>query len=283
MKYGAGARRSHPAKVAAAKPGASHPVVAAALAVGLGASASLMGNVPSRLNQGQTGTCTAHSYTASVTTACPSLGWVPSQCVQYSVTHGIERAATTPPGQPLPPFQDNGAELADAIAAGATYGVCPMQGPTPDGRNSDVWGPIDAPNPNVTQEPDVVRLEAAATTIITGAYHIDPNSPNVSDLVAGAISSGYPIYVGFYVDSAFENLGANDVAQPPNQSDPNGGGHAVFLAAYRTNAAGKREFLLVNSWGTDWADNGTVWVSEAWLAATWELWIMDVLVQKAAA
>jgi hypothetical protein len=207
-------------------------------------------------------------YTACVQASTP-LGFVPSPLTEYAVTRSLERAASVAPGATLPELTDSGAELADAIEAGATYGICPM-----------VWVPSDVTPDNITNEPNFEALEVAATRIVTGAYRIDPSDPSASDLMAAAIVAGYPIYAGFFVDSAFENLGPSDVAQVPNQSDPNGGGHAVFLAGYRTNAAGAREWLLVNSWGTGWANSGTVWCSEAWREAAWELWVMDVQVKK---
>ena len=40
------------------------------------------------------------------------------------------------------------------------------------------------------------------------------------------------------------------------------GGHAILFAGYR-HVNGKRWFLVHNSWGTSWGDNGFAWISEA--------------------
>ena len=289
MAYGKGARRSHPSKIVNKKAAATHPVIAAALAAAASpASYDLAAAEPPRLDQGQSGSCTAHSFSGSCSTACRQTGnplpFEPSPRETYAATRGIERAQATAPGVPLPALTDSGAELADVVTAGDTFGIAPMQGPTPDGRNSDIWTAADttAQPENVNNEPDGDQLEQAGTTIVTGEYMIDPAAPNVSDLAAAAISSGYPIYTGFFVDSAFENLQPGQVAQAPKQNDPNGGGHAVFLSGYTTNADGTRTFILTNSWGTSWCDQGRCLVSEAWLKACWELYVMDVQVQKAA-
>jgi len=41
-------------------------------------------------------------------------------------------------------------------------------------------------------------------------------------------------------------------------------GHAVTLEGYRTTPRG-RQFLIHNSWGTDWGDGGFAWIDEAML------------------
>jgi C1A family cysteine protease len=61
------------------------------------------------------------------------------------------------------------------------------------------------------------------------------------------------------------------VAGAPNQSDPQGGGHATLITGYRTNAAGLREWKLRNSWGASWCEAGYCWCSAEWLTAVWEL------------
>ena len=290
MAFFKGAKKSQPHKLASKKAGASHPVIAVMLAAAsIPASCDLAPYEPARLDQGQSGSCTAHSFSGSTSTACRKagivLGFEPSPRETYATTRGIERAAATPAGTPLPALTDSGAEPADVFTAGSTFGTSPMLGPTPDGRNSDIWTAADttAQPENVNNEPDGNQLQTAGTSIVTGEYAIDPTAANVSDVVAAAIASGFPVYVAFFCDSAFEQLQVGQIAQPPNTNDPNGGGHAVYLSGYTTNADGTRTFILSNSWGTGWCDNGRCLVSEAWLKATWELYVMDVQVQKAAA
>jgi hypothetical protein len=167
---------------------------------------------------------------------------------------------------------DSGADLSDDAQALAKWGVAAI-GALQPGRFSDV--PESTPFP----EPILSQVEAAAKNLISGEYQIsvDSNAPN---LCALALDAAIPIWVGFFVDSAFESLGPTGVAQPPNQSDPNGGGHAVYLSAYRTASDNSFEFLLQNSWGPNWANSGAVWVSSAWLKATWTLWPMIVRVSE---
>ena len=276
MTFGRGARRSHPSKLARAKLG--HPAIAQLLGA-IPSSADLSPHAPSILDQDGTGSCTAHSICAGVATAAAVAGVelaLPSPDVEYKVTRGLERALAAPASTLLVPLTDDGAELADAIWAMATAGVCPM-GAGVGGRHSDV-DPA-----TVNDEADLARLEEAATTIVTGDYRIEGSGQNLSDQVAAALAAGFPVYVGFFVDSAFEALQPGQVAGAPDQNDPNGGGHAVILTGFSTAADGTRTFTLRNSWGAGWCNGGTCLVGQAWLDAAWEFWVLDVTVKKGAA
>lgn len=273
MNYSKGCKPSTPAKVAHRVSFAGHPAAAAPLT----ASADLGAYTPARLDQTRTGSCTAHSFGCSCYTALAAagspLGFVPSPKTTYACTRAIERSAVTPSGN-LPALQDTGAELQDVATIASSIGVKPMVPPTPEGANSDVW------SGNVNDEPDLTDVEQAAAVLLTGEYKIDPSDPKAPQLVAAAIQAGIPVWIATFVDTAFEQLGPNDIAQAPNTDDPNGGGHAIYLSAFRTNAQGEIEFRIENSWGTSWADNGAVWASTAWLKSVWEAWPMTVTVTK---
>lgn len=313
-KFALAAKRSHPDKLAKTKPAHKHPRIALALlallphlvnaqthdtvaavighqvaefkATGV---ADLVSALPPRFDQGQSGSCTAHSFVGALATRCkyaqqpPSFVASPKQV--YSCTRGLERADTTPAGQQLPDLQDQGAELADVIRAAALFGVAPMADEvTPDGRVSDVWSEADVqglapmPDPNVNNEPDLAQVEQAESDPLAGAYTIDlTQGATAVQTACASLDAGYPLYNGFFCDSAFQQLQANDVAQVPNTSDQSGGGHAVFFVAHRDSekVPGTKEFLLVNSWGVGWAAQGCVWVSQAFFLAMWECWVID--------
>jgi hypothetical protein len=225
-----------------------------------------------RLDQGQSGTCHAHSAAGVIWTAYQAAGramaWIPSPREIAACTYADVRSAATGPGMSLPKLQDTGADLSDDASALATWGIAPMWPPTSDGRASDVE---NDPADNTFPEPDSTQLLVAGADLIAGEYQIpvDSSAPN---LCALSLDAGVPIWLGFFVDSAFEQAGPSTVVGAPNQSDPSGGGHAVYLSGYRTAADGSFEFLLQNSWGGSWALNGSVWCSTAWLLATWIRW-----------
>jgi hypothetical protein len=290
-----GAKRSTSSKVSHRVSASLHPRLAAALHAGIKGSGSLESFAPSILDQGSSGACTAHSFSvatviaiacaASRGTAPSPLGFVPSPRELYAATRAIARAAATPIGAHEQALGDVGAELPDVATAGREYGLKPMQGPTPDGRNSDVWTPLDvgtAIASNVNDEPDVLGLEAGQTRLVDGEYSIAPATADGPELLAASIDAGIPCWAGGFVDSAFMRLGAGDVMGAPNPNDPNGGGHAFVFPAYRTASTGRLEFRLRNSWGLSWADGGSGWVSEDFVRALWELWPFAVALQKAA-
>ena len=69
------------------------------------------------------------------------------------------------------------------------------------------------------------------------------------------LAEGYPFILGI---SVFDNLESDDVAKSgilsmPEDSESSLGGHAVLCVGYnRLN----RTFLIRNSWGSDWGQNG---------------------------
>jgi hypothetical protein len=268
--YGRGLHRPDPAKHAHRLHAAQH----------LGLTGTPKGAaqcvVCPRLDQGQTSTCHAHSGVAALwcryATKGAPLPWIPSPGLLASCTYADVRAAKYPTNY-LPPLSDDGADLSDDAEALKRWGIDAM-GPQIPGRSGASDVPDDVPGVPFA-EPNRYAVERASSHIITGEYQI-PVDANAPVTVALALDAGIPVWLGCFVDSAFENLGAKDIAQPPNESDPYGGGHAMYISGYRTNAKGEFEFRVENSWGTGWADGGAVWASSAWLKACWMLWPMAV-------
>lgn len=305
MPLGKGARPTPAHKLALTRNAAAHPVIAAVLAAALGLGGNTAG-APSAPqtdkhpigyadpteDQGRSSACTAHAASIGLGASCRARGAplpaVASPWHFYTCSGAIARQAATPVGDPQP-LADDGRELGDVIKAIMVCGVAKMRGPTPDGRNSDVWTDADtggSPPGNAAAEPSVQLLEEAADELLGGAHTVDLASANALQVCAAALDSGIALYVGFDCGDSFEALHLDQVAQPTPPADPGQGGHAVTVLSYRINAAGQYEWLVRNSWGTGWAlpaanDNagdapaGCVWASSAWLLASWECWLLD--------
>lgn len=286
-----GCKPSHPDKLATKLPLREHPIVKARLKLhNSGASPlpktfDLDSFSPPRVDQGASGSCTWGSTSCAIPTAFAAagepLGYTLSQRVGYGATRAYERALGLAPGQTvLPDLADTGAELADVMTVLARYGVKPMLvNVTPDGRNYDLWTDDDVGKPgggNVNEEVDLLDLEQSGQKLITGPYLLNPKTQNASDLIATALVSGIPCETAFFCDSAFQALNPNQVANAPVTSDPQGGGHAVFLSGFETLTDGNRVFYLTNSWSGSWCDGGRCLVGPQWLDAAWEVWPMDV-------
>jgi Papain family cysteine protease len=236
-----------------------HPAHAQALSSPLPASADNTKHPDT--DQGQSSSCTAHSLIKGLEILT---GFVGSEHVLYSMTGALEGEN---------PLADDGRQCVDTLTVVNTQGVHAFEGPSPDGRNSDIWTANDttAQPPNVTIPASAAEL-AALTKFALGSNSIDPAAPNLSDLLASCLAAGGVVYLGTEVGQAFEQLQGQTVAQPDTvANDPNGGGHALIIVGYRTMPDGTRQFKVQNSWGESWDDAGECWASLAWCAACWEL------------
>ena len=255
-----GVRRTDPRFIAIRCLRSLRPAHAAALAAPLPAAVDNSRHPDT--NQGQSSACTAHALVKCVEIVT---GFSGSEHVLYSLsgTRGGEN-----------PLVDDGRCLSDCLAVIQTMGLAPFEGPSPDGRNSDVWTADDTSvPPNVCVAATAAEIGAASEHVYAGLglNSIDPADSNVSNLVAACLAAGGAVYLGTQVGQAFEQLGGTTIAQPDPANDPNGGGHALALVGYRTASDGSRQFRVQNSWGESWDDAGECWASLAWLQACWEL------------
>lgn len=251
-----------------------HPQIAAALRAGIKGSADLSAFLPPRFDQGQTSTCHAHSSATALACALAyagrPLGFVPSPLAIASLTYADVRAAAHPSGK-LPPLADDGAELQDDATAMARWGVEPI-GPGVQGRYSDV--------PNDTgygfPEPTKSEIQRGASHLIGGEYAVAIDDA-LPETIAACLDVGVPVWIGGTVGAAYETASASSVQDPTPSSDKTAGGHAQVIAGYRVvTGTGEIQGLVVGSWGTGWALNGTVWVSSPWMRGLWSAWPMTV-------
>lgn len=274
MSRGKGLHRTPDAKKAHRLGANLHPLIATALAAGIKGAGMLA--IWGVLNQGGSQTCAEHSDVGAVWATLTAQGKAPafigSPRTLASCVYGDLRAAATPAGQTLPLLTDGGCDLQDTATALAKWGLAPMQAPTSDGRNSDVE---NDPSDNTFPEPDPQRVVLAGQDLCPGEYSV-PVDQDAARTVAACIDAGIAVHVGGFIDTAYENLTASQVAQPANDTDPNGGGHAQYVYGYRTAADGSLEFRVANSWGADWCDGGSCWVSTAWLLSMWEIFPVAV-------
>jgi C1A family cysteine protease len=133
---------------------------------------------------------------------------------------------------------DSGAYIRDGIKACYTYGA-PTENLWPYNISKFRTVPTKA-----------ALLDAAKRKVTSYQRAIDFNA------VIDAITSGYPVTVGFSVYSSFDT---NIVARTGIMSYPNTkkekllGGHAVLIVGYNKN---NDTFIVRNSWGKYWGDNG---------------------------
>ena len=81
------------------------------------------------------------------------------------------------------------------------------------------------------------------------------------DSAVTALARGQSIYLQLRIDAtgwSYRNLKGGVITDYDRET----GGHAVSVVGYRTTPLG-RQFLLHNSWGTDWGERGYAWIDEA--------------------
>ena len=75
--------------------------------------------------------------------------------------------------------------------------------------------------------------------------------------VKKSLSEGKPVVIGMNTPDSF--FGAKDLWEPTESPTRNHGGHAMCVIGYDDDKYGGA-FEIQNSWGTDWGNNGYVWI-----------------------
>ncbi len=116
----------------------------------------------------------------------------------------------------------------------------------------------------INDEPPLELLGEAAKFLLLRWYRVYASGASRATELANALSKGYPFIFGLELDSAFfEYKGGVIRAMGPDAQ----GGHMLCCVGYRTGEDGKREFMIVNSWGEGWGEAGICWIGEDVMAS----------------
>lgn len=116
-------------------------------------------------------------------------------------------------------------------------------------------------DPVIVAERNRVRAQGVAWT---GRAQVLKNRP-IEQMVT-ALASGREVYVSIEIDSASWGWRGVKGGVLPEYSRADRGGHAVAIVGYRVLGT-ERQFLIHNSWGRAWGENGYAWISEQGLRA----------------
>lgn len=150
--------------------------------------------------------------------------------------------------------EDAGASIRDAIKAGALYGVA-----------DESLYPYNVSK--FTVNPPQTVWTAAESHKVTSYHAItDGDLQTMKSVIVSGFLVGFGFAVYDYMMSA--EMSRTGLLPPPQKSETLQGGHAVCLVGYddtkiinADGASTKGAFLVRNSWGTSWAQNGYFWMA----------------------
>ncbi len=131
--------------------------------------------------------------------------------------------------------EDAGATIRGTVKSLAKYGVC-------DERiwpyETDKWD----------DRPKDQAYDKALQRCVKDYYRVDS-----LDEIMQALALGFPVSFGAMIYDSFMSVGGNGNVTMPAAGEASMGGHAMLIVGYDRN---ERQFLVRNSWGTQWGDNG---------------------------
>ena len=206
----------------------------------LPASVDLRPGCPPVYDQGQLGSCTANAIAAAIEFDLKKEGLadlMPSRLFIYYNERAIEGSIGS----------DSGAQLRDGIKTVNKQGVC----------SEDEW-PYDVAT--FTSAPPATAYTDALATRATSYQRVSRDLAQYK----GCLAAGYPFAFGFTVYDGFESqqVAASGEVGLPAAGEKVVGGHAVLAVGYDDAT---QRFLVRNSWGTGWGEQGYFTMPYAYL------------------
>jgi len=187
----------------------------------------LRNKMPPVYDQGNLGSCTANALCGLVSYS--QNGLLGSRLFLYYNERMVENSI---------PY-DAGATLYDGIKCLQNYGIC-----------QETQWPYIISKYAVKPPPNCYK-----NALKHNALQVK-NIPNDINSMKACLDSGFPFVFGFLVYSSFESsfvAKTGIVPMPNTKTEQLQGGHAVVCCGYDDT---KQVWIVRNSWGTSWGDNG---------------------------
>jgi hypothetical protein len=143
-------------------------------------------------------------------------------------------------------------DLRTALNTAATVGVCTQDLHAPD---MTAEGARDAPSPAAYSDADRRRLVGYDP----GRRRMQYERLNDVGTVRAALATDFPVIAGFWLTSAYASLTQQNPVHAPPPAESSTTGHGVLIMGFDDNMAGGA-FLVKDSRGLDFANNGTWWL-----------------------
>lgn len=151
--------------------------------------------------------------------------------------------------------KDTGTYIRLCFEVLSRFGVC----------DETIW-PYD--ESKVYTSPSIKALRQAVGHRIHSYYRIKELGEDRLAAMVAALRAKHPVVFGTLVDQSFMDPSGPAIVGPPTGATV--GGHAMLCVGYING-----NFLVKNSWGKGWRDNGFVLFSPEYMmwASTWDLWV----------
>jgi hypothetical protein len=211
------------------------------------------------LSQEKTNACTGFALSACINVLLGRAGRIDEAPVSPFMLYDMARRYDEFSG---PAKADTGSSLRGAMKGWYKHGVC----------GADLWRLLDMPP--ATLDKSDWWLDAARRPL--GAYYrVDTRS--VTDMHAaihdvGVLYASAICHEGWDEGSHLTPAQRRGWAIPYRKAAQADGGHAFVIVGYD-----KRGFLILNSWGSDWADDGlAVLTYDDWLEHAMDCWVAQL-------
>ena len=111
------------------------------------------------------------------------------------------------------------------------------------------------PGPSQLQEASQYKIKDYAAI-----FHHDADAATKIQKTKRALAAKTPVVMGMLVTESFWGIEPGQKQWQPSKEDNVVGGHAMVIVGYDEV---RKSFEVMNSWGSDWADNGFVWIKYA--------------------
>ena len=204
-------------------------------------------------NQGPVGACTGFSLSTAIDHAMASVGGAPGNVsvMQVWARYHYPSMGDAVDGNKGKSLNSESAWAYDKAEACRYY----------SGPYCDCGSILDV---KCSQPVDSAKLSQVDSTQSIKVTNITRLPDGQLDDIKGALAKGEDVWFAMWVDDSFQSVKGSP-AIVPDGDFRGGSGHAMVLAGYKTQSNGTY-YLIHNSWGAKWGDNGYAWIHEKTLA-----------------
>ena len=228
---------------------------------GLSNSCDLRALMPDIYNQGHLGSCTSNAIAALIESDLKRqelFDFMPSRLFIYYNERDLENTVG----------EDSGAQIRDGMKTINNLGIAP-----------ETYWPYSDSNPGpFSEKPPATAYQEAKKNVVTSYARVDQDEMAIKN----CLSSKKPIVFGFTVYDSFETQAVTDtgIVPMPKNGENILGGHAVLIIGFDDTT---RRFLVRNSWGTNWGDNGYFTMPYEYVLdsnLSNDFWTIDMIVES---